>query len=174
MPERSTQPHATQREVTGLRFRFFNADGSTTELPVALSHMTAKHRPLDRRKTWLDVRKGNHVVLWYPGKAPEVRRVDQVILWAGRPPAEGLPEIVSGRDWIGTGTILDPRRSEQQRTTGEAACIHWRRLERPSRVRGTCSSAGSTPLDSSAAQRNAVRGLDGTGQNASSIEPAFK
>lgn len=99
-----------ERTVTGLRFRFFNPNGSTTELPVSLSHMAGKHRPLDRRKTWLDVRKGSQVVLHYAGREPEVRRVDQVILWMSRPTVEQLPEIVSGRDWIATGTILALRK----------------------------------------------------------------
>ena len=85
-------------------------NGSTAELPVLLGNAEGKHRPLDRRKTWLDVQKGSQVVLHYPGRAPEVRRVDQVILWMARPTAEGMPAIVSGRDWIENGRILDWRR----------------------------------------------------------------
>ena len=91
-----------------LRFHFFNPNGSISELPVILSHDDGKHRPLDRRRTWMDLRKGSQIVLWYPGKAPRLRRVDQVILWMSQPTVNGLPEI--GREWIENGTILDTDR----------------------------------------------------------------
>lgn len=69
--ERRKQRHAIQqRTVVALRFRSFNANGSTSELPVILSDDNGNHRPLDRRKTWLDVRKGSQIVLRYPAARP--------------------------------------------------------------------------------------------------------
>ena len=65
----------TEREVLALQFDFYNADGSIKALPVILGREGGgKHRPLDRRKTWMDLRKGSQIVIWYPGRKPEVRR----------------------------------------------------------------------------------------------------
>jgi hypothetical protein len=86
-------------------------------LDIQIGPMVYIHvRPLDRLppchhadtfdgQHWLDVHKGDCVEV----DGQPIKVLD-VALHDSRPSVPGFPEIVSGRDWIEWGTVLDPRR----------------------------------------------------------------